>query len=141
MMDRRTFLTSSCSACVLAGAGLLAGTVSSCAPVSLYSTEMNGRNVEVPISIFSDQPLQIVKAGGLQYEIAVEKQGSSYRALLLQCTHAENPLTFAGNRFVCPLHGSAFDEHGRVLKGPAERPLRALATRVLGDRLTILVDL
>lgn len=139
-MDRRAFLTSSCSVCALAGAGLLAGSLSSCASLPVYSTEMTGSAIEIPISLFSSQPLQLVKAAGLQYEIAVEKKEGSYRALLLRCTHAENPLTFTGSRFMCPLHGSVFDEDGRVLKGPAERPLKNLATSIQGDQLTILID-
>ena len=139
-MNRRLFLATSCSACFLGGAGVLTGAFSSCAGLPVVSAEMKANSVTIPLSLFSYEPLRIVRVKGLVYEIAVEKSDDAYRALLLQCTHAENPLTFTGNRFVCPLHGSAFDEDGRVLKGPAERPLKNLATSIQGDQLTILID-
>jgi Rieske Fe-S protein len=41
----------------------------------------------------------------------------------LQCTHQENQLTTTGDGYYCSLHGSQFDKNGRVIKGPAEKPL------------------
>jgi menaquinol-cytochrome c reductase iron-sulfur subunit len=41
------------------------------------------------------------------------------------------------DRFVCPCHNSVFDLSGRVLDGPAPRPLDTLPTKVEQDRLFV----
>jgi len=51
--------------------------------------------------------------------------------LLPVCTHLGGPLRWNPHEgsYDCPLHGSRFDRDGRVLEGPATRPLRRLPTR------------
>ena len=41
-------------------------------------------------------------------------------------------------KFLCPCHNSVFDLEGKVLDGPAPRPLDSLPTKVEGDRLFVL---
>jgi menaquinol-cytochrome c reductase iron-sulfur subunit len=41
-------------------------------------------------------------------------------------------------RFFCPCHDSVFDLEGRVLAGPAPRPLDTLPMKLEGDRLFVL---
>ena len=41
-------------------------------------------------------------------------------------------------KFLCPCHGSAFDRNGRVLGGPAPRPLDLLPSKEEGGRLLVL---
>lgn len=54
---------------------------------------------------------------------------STFIAYSLLCTHAGCPTELRANRWVCDCHGSRFDLDGRVLAGPANRPLDALSTR------------
>jgi len=136
-MNRRTFLKSSCSACLLAGAGLAVGTLSSCSTVPVYATSIRENTIAVPARLFADRPLQLVSVEGFEYEIAVERRGNGYRAFLLRCTHADNALTYTGSRFVCTLHGSTFDEEGRVTKGPATMPLESLRAVRVGEAVIV----
>lgn len=55
-----------------------------------------------------------------------------------RCTHMGSPTTLQGNTLACPWHGSTFDAAtGRVLKGPASKPLTPLKL-VLKDGMVLL---
>ena len=61
--------------------------------------------------------------------VAVFNVGGNLLAIDSVCTHLGGPLDEGAveeHRVECPWHGSVFDlETGRVLRGPAERPVRA----------------
>jgi cytochrome b6-f complex iron-sulfur subunit len=62
----------------------------------------------------------------------------AFSAVTSTCTHEVCTITgFENETYVCPCHGSRFDTGGRVVTGPATRPLRSFATRFSGDVLTI----
>ncbi|MFH2040607.1 MAG: ubiquinol-cytochrome c reductase iron-sulfur subunit [Chloroflexota bacterium] len=48
---------------------------------------------------------------------------TGFSALSLVCTHLGCTLEQEDNIFSCPCHGSHFDEHGMVLRGPAKKGL------------------
>ena len=63
-------------------------------------------------------------------------QDGMLKAISLICTHLgctieENKEN--GGGFTCPCHGSAFDENGKVLNGPAQEPLRSLRVEITGE--------
>ena len=64
---------------------------------------------------------------------------TTYAALDAICTHmrctvAYNPL---GLSFDCPCHGSSYEVDGRLINGPALRPLKAFTATSDGTTLTI----
>ncbi|HEX9886085.1 MAG TPA: Rieske (2Fe-2S) protein [Longimicrobiales bacterium] len=65
--------------------------------------------------------------------------GAAWVALLARCTHRGCQPDPVGDRLVCPCHGSEYDLLGRVLEGPAERPLTRFPVSVEGDDLVIVL--
>ncbi|WP_229859452.1 FAD-dependent oxidoreductase [Streptomyces poonensis] len=66
----------------------------------------------------------IVRAGGKQ--IAVHRdEGGQLHALSARCTHLGCIVSFnsAERSWDCPCHGSRFDVDGKVIQGPATKPL------------------
>jgi Rieske Fe-S protein len=70
------------------------------------------------------------------YLLALERNG--FAALSPICTHLECTVDVSGDRLVCPCHGSTFDREGRVLQGPAERPLTRYASRLMADGVLVI---
>jgi menaquinol-cytochrome c reductase iron-sulfur subunit len=55
------------------------------------------------------------------------------------CTHLACPYHWEGqaNKFVCPCHGSEFTLDGKVITGPAPRPLDRFLTKVQDGKVMI----
>jgi Rieske Fe-S protein len=138
-MDRRKFLEKSCKACLLAGAGILISELTACGPTAkVMQLPVTQNAVRMPVTSFLTGQLQIVRPEGWLYNIAVRKTGDEqYEALLLQCTHQQNQLLVNPNGFQCTLHGSLFTKDGRIVKGPAEFPLKSFPTSVEQGQLII----
>lgn len=56
------------------------------------------------------------------------------------CTHLGCNVRHAGTGFLCPCHGSRYDENGRVVAGPAPKPLAWYALS-LSPHEELVVDL
>jgi len=139
-MERRAFLKSSCNICMLLTAGLILPMLPGCGPAAyqVIHTEIHDDLIQVPLTVFAQSPLQLVRPNGWLYAIAVrKKEDNTWSALLLKCTHQDNQLTTAGNGYTCSLHGSAFNTAGAVTKGPAERALKQYVTTTDQTNLTI----
>jgi nitrite reductase/ring-hydroxylating ferredoxin subunit len=138
-MERRKFITTSCNVCLLAATGYLVSGLSSCSPAyPVFSTEIINDEIQLPLSSLVSPNLQLIRPKGWLYDIALQKKAdATYEALLLKCTHQDNQLSPSGNRYTCRLHGSQFDKDGRVIKGPAEHPLKQFRTSVNQDKLII----
>jgi Rieske Fe-S protein len=124
--------------CLAIGAGMVVGSLSSCATLPVYKTAVNANKVVVPVSLFAQSNFQLVQPQGMYYNIGLRKESDgTYTALLLRCTHADNQLNSTGNGFKCSLHGSAFDLQGRVTQGPAEKPLKKYTTEIISNNIII----
>ena len=137
-MERKDFLKATCSFCALASVAWITGSLASCSNLPIYKTAIYENKVAVPLALFAQSDLQIVRPLRSDYDIALQKEkDGTYTALLLSCTHSENQLSSTGNGFVCNLHGSRFDKEGRVLKGPAEHSLKKYHTNIILDTIII----
>lgn len=124
--------------CMAVGAGMVIGSLSSCATLAIYKTAADNNKISVPLSLFARSDFQIIQLKDFFYNIGLRKeQNGNYTALLLRCTHADNQLISTGNGFNCTLHGSVFDKEGQVTQGPAERPLKKYQTEVVSERIII----
>lgn len=56
-----------------------------------------------------------------------------FRAMSLSCTHLGCTVEQTENGFVCPCHGSRYDQNGNVLQGPAKKPLQMLRLEVTDE--------
>jgi len=61
---------------------------------------------------------------------------SGFSALSLVCTHLGCTVEQKTNGFDCPCHGSRFTSDGKVIHGPASKPLRTLRVE-LTDKGTL----
>ena len=80
--------------------------------------------------------------GALVYKearVAVMREGDVVYALNLVCTHLGCTVNVTPTELVCPCHGSSFDRQGRVLKGPADRPLLRYRVEERGDCFEVVV--
>jgi nitrite reductase/ring-hydroxylating ferredoxin subunit len=140
LMERRTFLRSSCNACLLLATGMIMPALSGCGPgaYQVFQSEVKNDRVDVPADAFAKGPLVLVRPKGWYYSIALRKKDDgSYSALLLKCTHQDNQLTAASDGYSCSLHGSAFNRDGVVVKGPAERTLHTYPVTVENNFILI----
>jgi cytochrome b6-f complex iron-sulfur subunit len=63
---------------------------------------------------------------------------SGFSTLSLTCTHLGCTVEKNKEGFVCPCHGSVFDADGKLLHGPAAKPLAPLRIETLEDGRLIL---
>lgn len=76
----------------------------------------------------------------LQQRVYVRKEGEGqYVALSNVCTHTACSVQWdaTNKKFLCPCHGGEFDQSGKVVKGPPEKPLERFQTRVEKGRLQV----
>lgn len=67
-----------------------------------------------------------------QQVTVLQPSAGKFTCLSAVCTHTGCTVAWTGTLFNCPCHGSKFDAGGRVLQGPAARPLPAIPVRVEG---------
>jgi cytochrome b6-f complex iron-sulfur subunit len=82
---------------------------------------------------------KLLLVGGLP--AIVVNTGEGWSALSAVCTHLGCIVKWkkARRQFFCPCHGGRFDAEGRVLGGPAPRPLARLEVEELPGRIVVRV--
>jgi Rieske Fe-S protein len=71
--------------------------------------------------------------------IVLHPDEKNYKAFENKCTHWGGQVSYRPKDgfMQCALHGSRFDIEGRVVKGPAKKPLTELRTSLDKDQLTV----
>ncbi len=133
--SRRRFVAVAGAAGVVAGGvGLLATLLRSVIPEVLYEPPRRfpvGRPAEFP-------PGSVTFVA--ERRLFVFNTAAGFYAVSAVCTHLGCNVTHQEAKgFACPCHGSAFDEEGRVRKGPAAWPLPRFAMS-LSRRGELVVD-
>jgi Rieske Fe-S protein len=103
---------------------------------------------EVPINL-TDAP-DLATTGG-SYHLEFEDLGRNilvahispnrFVGVDLKCTHRGCDVDYKPEekKFYCPCHGSEFDLYGRVLQGPAQKPLNYYHAELKGDEVLVTV--
>jgi cytochrome b6-f complex iron-sulfur subunit len=137
-MDRRSFLRRLPALPLGPGCLALSAGVGGCATVPYVVGQDAAGSVLVPVSAFHEGREAIVESGLLPRPLYVRRVDTDqYTALLLRCTHRGCQPEPIGERLECPCHGSQYDLNGRVLVGPAQRPLTSFGTHREGETLVI----
>ena len=87
----------------------------------------------ITAGIVEDFPLGTITPFDAQHFFLVRFEDGGFIALHTKCTHLACAVTWneRTGRFVCPCHGSEFDQHGDVINPPAPTPL---------DRFPVAID-
>ncbi len=80
-----------------------------------------------------------VRLPGVSEPVLVWRSAQGYGAASIVCTHRGSEVHYnaADHRLDCPSHGSQFGPDGRVLHGPATRPLASYVVLADDDRLRL----
>jgi Rieske Fe-S protein len=139
LVRRRDFV----ALCARAAIAPLAPALAACASLAARPvTPVDGR-LELALAHYPElgEPGGSVKlqpAGRVEpvYVLALDEGG--FAALSPVCTHLGCTVDIQGARLVCPCHGSTYDRQGRVLQGPAPRPLARYRAEVSRDGVLVI---
>jgi len=151
-MDRRKFLE---SLCVTVAGTAIVGPLGNLTRGDKIVGSASARPLskakdvrEIPIDLTDNPDLKPV--GGtynLEFDdlnrniLVVHVKPNVFTAVDIQCTHRACEVNYDVDhtRFYCPCHGSEFDLYGRVLKGPATKPLNYYHTELKGDEVMVTI--
>lgn len=135
-MDRRDFVT-------MAGGALAGGVLAGCA--ALVATPVTPVDGKIRLAL-RNYPALAEPGGGLKLQprgaanplYVVSQDDGTVAALSPVCTHLHCIVDLGRETLICPCHGSTYDRAGRVLKGPAELPLKRFPTSVSDDGVLVI---
>jgi Rieske Fe-S protein len=132
-LDRRGFVATCATLC----GGALLG----CVSMVTHPVPVTGGRVRIPLASYPelrrpDGAIKVLPEGHTE-PVYVVATAHGFAALSPICTHRGCTVDVSGERLVCPCHGSTYDREGRVLKGPAQRPLPRYSVTRSGDDLIV----
>jgi nitrite reductase/ring-hydroxylating ferredoxin subunit len=100
-------------------------------PAQLVQATRSGDELQVPFTAFAEKDWVIVRSKQMEFDVFLKKDTTgSYKAILMRCSHRNNPVQRTSTGFVCHEHGSRFNSDGLVLTEPASTNLTELPTIV-----------
>jgi Rieske Fe-S protein len=80
-----------------------------------------------------------VKPGGAHPDLLIRHDDGGWQAITAHCTHRGCVVDWnaAASQWQCPCHGSRYAADGRVIEGPATRPLATALTHLESDSLRV----
>ena len=138
MSTRREFIKgmAGASAAVCCGLGI-SSLLESCASVSQIQVPITGTKIEIDEGLFLEKDCLVISNAKLPAPIYLHKQGNSYQASLMLCTHKQCELNVTGATLSCPCHGAEFSSTGTLLQGPAETDLQNFKVSVQHNKIII----
>lgn len=141
-MERRVVLRTA----VLGGLAVLAAEALGCVVAFAWPTREPRRWIYAgrPAELAIGEPVRVAAGAFFVVRLPEGVVALSDRCTHLGCHVAWRPLDPSEDglgthgRFACPCHGAIFDRYGRVMAGPAPRPLDLL--RLTLDRGALTVD-
>jgi len=122
----------------VAASGFILEGLSSCASFPVIKINSDEQKAQVPLNLLANSTMNIVRPSQIDYDIFISmNETRDYQCLVLKCTHQDWNLVSNPKGFNCSLHGSMFDLNGKVLNGPAVKPLKKLKSEIVNDQLTI----
>ena len=122
------------------GAGISLLSSCSTAKVATGSSEKGVLRIDAT-QFTADTKSLLVRDKQLEFDILLVKINETrYRALYMQCTHENNPLTYNSKGIYCLSHGSEFDMEGTVTLGPAASNLKQFPTQIENNFITIKIS-
>ncbi len=134
-MNRRSFTKKSLLACC----GFVAGTtiLESCSSIKTLALSSESSVLSVSFAEIGEQTAFFIKSDLTTTPIYLYKEGTTWHAVLMECTHVQCELKLKKDIFVCPCHGSKFTTSGEVLTGPAKLSLETIKVEKGKDGLVL----
>jgi cytochrome b6-f complex iron-sulfur subunit len=121
--------------------GVGAISIGGCAGARYVVPRVADGRLLLPLAALDQTGQAFLQAPGMQRPVYVRRLASGeISAVLASCTHQGCQPEPVADRLACPCHGSEFGFDGRVLQGPAERPLTRYEVGVEGSDLVVFVE-
>lgn len=127
-------------------AGLAAGTsvltlLEGCATAKIQKVSVVNKVISIDAALCNElQKVLVLRTDDLEYDVLLYYvSNANYSAVLLKCTHYDNPVFVNNKEVFCPSHGSKFDFTGKVLTEPATQSLKSFKVKL--DNQTIKINI
>ena len=124
--SRRTFLVGMCGAAALTASGLGTALLADDAWAAAGIKRRKNGTVVVDVDkvpALRQDNSRVLLGNVKGTPVAIVRQGDTYTALNLRCTHQGATVNEDSSGWRCPLHGSFFALDGKLERGPALSPL------------------
>lgn len=107
-------------------------------PAPTFEASPDG-SLPVPAELHSPGSQVKVRLPGVEEPILVWRTTEGLGAASVVCTHRGCEVAFnsSARTLDCPCHGSRFAPDGKVMEGPARRPLKAYKVEVTGGTMRV----